>query len=193
MPAAQTVLVAGPLCVAERKVIYSKVWPLAPPCNSRQLHFQIDLFGENQQWLCFQSTGKWSPVNALCKSTGPQQVEWGVQANSSAKRSLILQLLLSSLACQALCKPVYFHNRPWGPQGRSKRQDNWDYQWDPKKKLELKNDKCPTVAFISKTNTVSALPFICHATYPNLAASSSTHMTHSLWDMDCHTSFFLFQ
>ena len=31
-------------CVAERKVIYSKVWPLAPPCNSRQLHFQIDLF-----------------------------------------------------------------------------------------------------------------------------------------------------
>lgn len=38
-----------------------------PPCNSRQLHFQIDLFGENQQWLCFQSTGKWSPVQVLHK------------------------------------------------------------------------------------------------------------------------------
>lgn len=120
VPAAQTVLVVGPLCVAERKVIYSKVWPLAPPCNSRQLHFQIDLFGENQQWLCFQSTGKWSPVNVLCKSTGPQQVEWGAQADSSAKRRLILWLLLSSLACQALCKPVHFHNWPWGPTAEAR-------------------------------------------------------------------------
>lgn len=68
--------------VAERKVIYSKVWPLAPPCNSRQLHFQIDLFGENQQWLCFQSTGKWSPANVLHKPTAggahsPAKTGWG--------------------------------------------------------------------------------------------------------------------
>lgn len=73
----------GP-CVAERKVIYSKVWPLMPLCNSRQLHFQIDLFGENQQWLCFQSTGKWSPVNVLHKSTAGRMRSTG--AHSSVKR-----------------------------------------------------------------------------------------------------------
>ena len=123
VPAAQTVMVAGPLCVAERKVIYSKVWPLAPPCNSRQLHFQIDLFGENQQWLCFQSTGKWSPVNVLCKSTGPQQVEWGAQTSSSAERweALIPRFLLSFLACWALCMPMHFHNDwPWGPKAEAR-------------------------------------------------------------------------
>lgn len=150
-PEAQTVLVAGPLCVAERKVIYSKVWPLAPPCNSRQLHFQIDLFGENQQWFCFQSTGKWSPVNVLCKSTGPQQVEWGAQARHSYKilwqENLIPRFLLSALAYQAHCMFMVFHNWCWGPKAGAR------YEWGHLKlsngalgkKWKLKNDKCPVM------------------------------------------------
>jgi len=39
-PSSEAWTLPGP-CVVERKVIYSKVWPLTPPCNSRQLNFQI--------------------------------------------------------------------------------------------------------------------------------------------------------
>lgn len=148
----QTVLVAGLLCVAESKVIYGKVWPLTSPCNSRQLHFQIDLFGENQQWLCFQSTGKWSPVNVLCKSTGPQQVEWGAQAHSSymilLQENLIPSFLLSALAYQALCMPMDSHNQSWGPKAEA-RVLKWGHLKLSGealgKKLKLKNDKCPVM------------------------------------------------
>lgn len=64
-------------CVAERKVIYSKVWPLTPPCNSRQLHFQIDLFLEKiNSGFAFNLLE--NEVLGMCYIS-PQQAERGGQ------------------------------------------------------------------------------------------------------------------
>lgn len=72
----------GP-CVAERKVIYSKVWPLMPLCNSRQLHFQIDLFEKINSDFAFNLLE--NEVLWMCYIS-PQQVEWGVQEPTALSR-----------------------------------------------------------------------------------------------------------